>query len=110
MGNADLLAGLQDALGALRPSSLAGMSAVPRTAATLAADLTSLAASGRIDAERVLGGARTRSSTFETMLRQDGVDSDHEMETLLTLERAYAANAKVLKAVDDMLETMLRLT
>ena len=86
------------------------MSAAPRTAATVAAELTLLAASGRIDAERVLGVATAQSSTYETMLQQDGVDSDREMETLLALERAYASNAKVLKAVDDMLQTMLRLT
>nr|WP_281200983.1 flagellar basal body rod C-terminal domain-containing protein [Paracoccus chinensis] len=44
------------------------------------------------------------------MRQQDGVDSDREMETLLALERAYASNAKVLQAVDEMLQTMLRLT
>ena len=110
VGNADLLIGMQEALGALRPSSLAGMSPAPRSAATLAADLGSWAASGRIEAERVLGGATAQSSTFEAMRQQDGVDSDREMETLLTLERAYASNAKVLQAVDEMLQTMLRLT
>ena len=110
MGHADLLIGMQEALGALRPSSLAGMSPASRSAATLAADLGSWAASGRIEAERVLGGATAQSSTFEAMRQQDGVDSDREMETLLTLERAYASNAKVLQAVDEMLQTMLRLT
>ncbi|SDK47883.1 Flagellar basal body rod FlgEFG protein C-terminal [Paracoccus chinensis] len=110
VGNADLLLGMHEALGALRPSSLAGMSPVPRSAATLAADLSSWAASGRIEAERVLGGATAQSATFEAMRQQDGVDSDREMETLLALERAYASNAKVLQAVDEMLQTMLRLT
>lgn len=110
VGNAGLLLGMQETLGALRPSSLAGMASAPRTAATLVADLSSWAASGRIEAERVLGGATAQSSTFETMRQQDGVDSDREMETLLALERAYASNAKVLQAVDEMLQTMLRLT
>lgn len=110
VGNSDLLVGMQEALAALRPSSLAGMSPVPRTAAALSADLTSWAASGRIDAERVLGTAAAQSSTYETMLRQDGVDSDREMEALLALERAYASNAKILQAVDDMLQTLLRMT
>lgn len=44
------------------------------------------------------------------MMRADGVDTDREMENLLNLERAYAANAKVLKAVDDMLLNILGLT
>lgn len=38
------------------------------------------------------------------------MDSDREMETLLALERAYASNAKVLQAVDDMIQTILRLS
>ena len=66
--------------------------------AGLAQDVTELR---RIEAERVLGGATAQSSTFEAMRQQDGVDSDREMETLLTLERAYASNAKVLQAGVD---------
>ncbi|MDN3713035.1 flagellar basal body rod C-terminal domain-containing protein [Paracoccus cavernae] len=39
-----------------------------------------------------------------------GVDSDKEMETLLQLERSYAANAKVIQAVNDMLDSILRIS
>ena len=81
-----------------------------RSATTLAAEISSTAAVGRLDAEGVLAGAAAQSNSYETMLRQDGVDSDREMEALLALERAYAANAKVLQTVDDMLQTILRLT
>ncbi len=101
---------MKDALGASRASTLPGLSARPRTAAVLASELTSLAASGRIDAERVLGAAAAQSSTYTALLQQDGVDSDKEMETLLALERAYASNARVLQAVDEMIQTILRLT
>ncbi|MBB1490253.1 flagellar hook-associated protein FlgK [Paracoccus sp. MC1854] len=108
VGNADLLMRMQEALGGLRAAP--GIGAVPRSAASLAAELTSLAASGRLSAERDVTTATAQSSTYDTMLRQDGVDSDREMETLLALERAYASNAKVLQTVDDMIQTILRLT
>lgn len=87
-----------------------GISAVSRTATSMIADVTSAAASDRLGAEAVQTAARSQISTFETMMRQDGVDSDKEMETLLALERAYASNAKVLQAVDDMIQTILRMT
>ncbi|HHW35251.1 MAG TPA: flagellar hook-associated protein FlgK [Paracoccus solventivorans] len=109
-GASGLLVAMKDALGASRASTLPGLSARPRTAAVLASELTSLAASGRIDAERVLGAAAVQSSTYASLLQQDGVDSDKEMETLLALERAYASNARVLQAVDEMIQTILRLT
>ena len=73
-------------------------------------DVTSTAAIQRVDAESLLSAASAQSNTYETMLRQDGVDSDREMESLLALERAYAANAKVLQTVDDMIQTILRLS
>ena len=40
---------------------------------------------------------------------QNGVDSDHEMQKLLLLEQAYAANAKVVSSADEMLQQLLRL-
>ena len=83
---------------------------IERSAAVMVADVTSTAAIQRVDAESLLSGASAQSNTYETMLRQDGVDSDREMESLLALERAYAANAKVLQTVDDMIQTILRLT
>ncbi|MDO5369823.1 flagellar hook-associated protein FlgK [Paracoccus sp. (in: a-proteobacteria)] len=108
VGNGDLLMRMQEALDG--PRAVPGLGAVPRSAAGHAAELTSLAASGRLSAERDVTTAMAQSSAYDTMLRQDGVDSDREMETLLALERAYASNAKVLQAVDDMIQTILRLT
>lgn len=40
---------------------------------------------------------------------QDGVDTDAELQTLLQIEKAYAANAKVLQTVDEMLDVLMGL-
>ena len=110
VGQSALLDRMRGALTASRPTASPAVAAMSRSATTLAAEISSTAAVGRLDAEGVLAGAAAQSNSYETMLRQDGVDSDREMEALLALERAYAANAKVLQTVDDMLQTILRLT
>ena len=110
VGQSALLDRMRGVLAASRPTTSPAVAAMSRSATTLAAEISSTAAVGRLDAEGVLAGAAAQSNSYETILRQDGVDSDREMETLLTLERAYASNAKVLQAVDEMLQTMLRLT
>ena len=38
---------------------------------------------------------------------QGGVDTDREMQDLLQIEKAYAANAKVIQTVDEMLDLLL---
>lgn len=37
----------------------------------------------------------------------EGVDSDSELQDLLLVEQSYAANARVISAVDEMMETLL---
>jgi flagellar hook-associated protein 1 FlgK len=39
----------------------------------------------------------------------DGVDSDAEMQRLLQYEQAYAANARVIRAIDEMINYLLRM-
>ena len=39
----------------------------------------------------------------------DGVDSDAEMQKLLEYEQAYAANARVIQAIEEMMDQILRL-
>lgn len=109
-GDAALLDRMRVALTSPRQSASPALTPAARTVADLAAEVTSFAAMGRLDAEATLGGATARSDSFDQLMRQDGVDSDREMEQLLALQRAYASNAKVLAAVDDMIQTILRMT
>jgi len=39
----------------------------------------------------------------------DGVDSDHEMQMLLRIEQAYAANARVMQTVQSMIQTLMEI-
>jgi flagellar hook-associated protein 1 len=40
---------------------------------------------------------------------KSGVNIDEEMTNLLTLQNAYAANARVLSAVKEMIDSLLRI-
>jgi len=41
--------------------------------------------------------------------RANGVDSDAELQKLLLIERNYAANAKVMQAIDEMFSAIMRI-
>ena len=78
-----------------------------RSSSGLAAELLSFAASGRQSAELTQGYATARQQTLTEMSLADGVDTDYEMQTLLVVEKAYAANAKVVQTIDAMLQELL---
>ncbi|WP_175500602.1 flagellar hook-associated protein FlgK [Litoreibacter janthinus] len=50
-----------------------------------------------------------RVQAFRDVEQAGGVDTDQEMQKLLLIERNYAANAKVIQAVDEMLQSLLRI-
>ncbi len=83
---------------------------VPRSildhAIHLAASLGSEAAAAETD-------AATRAATLEAArtveLGRIGVDTDAELQLLLEIETAYAANARVLDTVDGMIRTLLEI-
>lgn len=68
----------------------------------------------RVTARRIAAEAdstirNSRLETISSKLMADGVDSDVEMQRLLQYEQAYAANAKVIQAIDEMMDNILRL-
>ncbi|WP_170865639.1 flagellar basal body rod C-terminal domain-containing protein [Wenxinia saemankumensis] len=68
----------------------------------------------------LIGGARAaaedrqaftaaRHAAFRSSELALGVDSDAELQNLMLLEQAYAANAKVIEAVDGLLQRLLEM-
>lgn len=106
-GDGRALAGLLDALAAPRPLGAPGFSGLARDVSGHAAELQSRHGRARDLAEAELGFAAGRSASLGDALAADGVDTDAEMQRLLVIERAYAANARVLKTADEMLQTLL---
>ena len=83
---------------------------VARSAAGLSADLLSIFSAERNAAENREAFAATQAAALRTEELERGVDTDAEMQKLLIVEQAYAANAKVIETVSEMLELLQRIT
>jgi len=106
-GNAGLLSRLQSALTAPRQPISGGFDAGVRSFATLTGDLLSSAAQARLSADAELSFAQAKSDALTELELQGGVDTDQEMQKLLVIERTYAANAKVVQSVGQLLDLLL---
>lgn len=74
-----------------------------------AAAQTATRATARLSAEDDMAFAETKHAALQLELAGRGVDTDAQMQNLLALERAYAANARVLAAVDAMTRNLLEI-
>ena len=108
-GNAALLGRLQAALAAVRQPVSGGFMAGARSAAALGGDVISAIATERVNADGEASYATAFSVALEKLETDSGVDTDHELQDLMQVEQAYAANARVVKVVDDMLKQLLGL-
>ena len=107
VGDSTLLTALRSTLTGLREPVSGGFMAGERSFATFSGDLLSSVATSRLTADGEAAYAKTRLETFVSMEAENGVDTDQEMQALLQIERAYAANAKVITAVQEMMQTLL---
>nr|WP_155095694.1 flagellar hook-associated protein FlgK [Paracoccus aestuariivivens] len=110
VGDSTLLLAMTKAQSENRNPASPALTSSPASMLGLASELASQASSFRIRTEAAQVQDLTHSESLKTALLSEGVDTDTEMQALLTLERAYAANAKVLQTASDMLAEILRLT
>lgn len=108
-GEATLLNDLRAALEVSRTPASGGFGTGARGAASLFSSFTSTLATTRSSAEQDLTFSSARLTELTALQLSEGVDTDQELQNLLVIERAYAANARVIQAADDMLETLTRL-
>jgi flagellar hook-associated protein 1 FlgK len=108
-GNGALLSALHGALSATRPLASTGFVAGNRSFAALGSDLMSDSSALRLAAEAERSFSSARLTALSDLEAQNGIDTDQEMQTLLVIEKNYAANAKVIQAVSDMIDTLIRL-
>ncbi|WP_319825106.1 flagellar hook-associated protein FlgK [Thalassovita sp.] len=108
-GNADLLQSMLDALAKVRQPSTSSLGSTERSAATFASDFGSSVWTRINRQDQSLSYAASRQSKLAEMELSLGVDSDAELQKLLLIEQAYAANAKIIQAVDDMLQQLMEI-
>jgi flagellar hook-associated protein 1 FlgK len=101
------LEALRGALSTLLEPASGGFSSGKRSAAGLVSDMLSRVSSARVGSEADQSFAAARYDTLRNDELAQGVDSDQQVQQLLLIEQSYAANAKVISAVDDMVKLLL---
>lgn len=109
VGDSTFLTALSDALDATIPADAAGGFEGNASFASRLSQIEARVATRRVNAEADLSIRNSRADTMASRLMEDGVDSDAEMQRLLQYEQAYAANARVIQAIDEMMNQILRL-
>ena len=109
VGDATLLQSLGTALSVARSPASGNFVGAARSASGLAADVLSGFAISRQSAEARESFATARHDALKEMQLAQGVDTDAEMQTLLMVEQAYAANARVVQVIDDLIQQLIGL-
>lgn len=108
-GNSTLLSALHQTLTSARPLASTGFAAGTRSFAALTGDLMSDSSARRLASETEQSFSAARLTALTDFEAQNGIDTDQEMQELLVIEKNYAANAKVIQTVNDMIDILIRL-
>lgn len=108
-GNSEILQAMLDGLSAITAPAATSLGTVERDLATLFSDFHSALGQREANAEQRTSFASARQSELKQMELSLGVDTDAELQHLLMVEQAYAANAKIIQAVDEMLQRLMEI-
>jgi flagellar hook-associated protein 1 FlgK len=109
VGASTLLRGMAAVLTDPRTPSSGAFSGAARGMGGLAADLLSGIATTRQDNDVRVAYTGARRDALTALQLQDGVDADGELQILLQVEQSYAANARVIQAMDDLIRQLIGL-
>jgi flagellar hook-associated protein 1 FlgK len=109
IGDSALLTALADKLTEARPPASGPMAGQAGSVADQATDLLSWVAVRQDRAEDDHAFHAARVEAFATVELTGGVDTDDEMQKLLLVEQAYAANARVVQTLDQLMRQLLEI-
>lgn len=105
-GDSTLLRAMGDALAVARAPASGPFAGQARSAGALAGELAALWTGETLQVETRTSQAAARADALRQHHLAGGVDTDDELQKLMLLEQAYAANAQVIRTIDEMM-TML---
>ncbi|HCP82167.1 MAG TPA: flagellar hook-associated protein FlgK [Octadecabacter sp.] len=105
-GNASLLQALS---GALADARTTATDPVQQSVAGRASSIEAEMGSKRVEFESEVSFASARWSSLKEAETADGVDTDYEMQMLLRVEQAYAANARVIQTVETLMQRLMEI-
>lgn len=107
IGDATLLIAMSDALNqataTLAGTGFSGKASLADRLGTVESQVST----ARVNAQSDAAIRNGQADTIWSRLAADGVDSDAEMQRLLQYEQAYAANARVIQAIQTMMDQIL---
>ena len=109
VGNGALLSRYSETLAQKRVPASAGFAGTAKSADGFVADVLSNVSSKRQSAEASQSYASARQASLKQQELQAGVDTDAELQHLLQVEQAYAANSRVIQTIDDMMKQLIDL-
>lgn len=109
VGDSRQLQALSDTLSAQRVPASGDFGTGAFSMINLAAVLTSQLGADRAQAEQTQTFASTQFDELTQLVLSEGVDTDQELQRLLLVEQTYAANARMIEAADEMMQTLLRI-
>lgn len=109
VGNAAVLNALTDAFSDIRMPASGSFGSAPYSAVGLTGSFASQLGTDRLREDQRLSFASSQLFQLSQLELENGVDTDAEIQTLMIVEQAYAANARVIQTVDEMLDVLMRL-
>ncbi|RVV97980.1 flagellar hook-associated protein FlgK [Mesobaculum littorinae] len=109
VGDARGLNRLLDALSAPRSPASGDFGGAQVSAGGLADRLMAISSADQAASETSRIYAQTRNDALRTEEMTHGVDSDQELQKLMLVEQAYAANARVVQTVDAMIQRLMEI-
>lgn len=109
LGDARQLKAFEAALTAKRAQADDRFGTGDLSAAGVTAALLSKVASDNSVSATSLSFAAANKAELVRIEKQNGVDTDAEVQNLILVEKSYAANARVIQVVDELMDTLLRL-
>ncbi|MEO0398803.1 MAG: flagellar hook-associated protein FlgK [Pseudomonadota bacterium] len=108
-GNSAVISSLLDGMRSDRAINATGF-AVAMSSVDAAAELSSLRAGASLAADTQAATSTARADgLIDAELEATGVDTDLELQNLLSIEQSYAASARVISVIDRMLAALLEI-
>ena len=90
-------------------AALTALNTGNRRFSALVSDLSTSLSTQVLNAEDRLGSARSSSAALIELKDSTAVDTDSELQNLIRIEKIYAANAKALQVVGNMLDDLIKI-
>ena len=90
-------------------AALTALNTGNRRFSALVSDLSTSLSTQVLNAEDRLGSARSSSAALIELKDSTAVDTDSELQKLIRIEKIYAANAKALQVVGNMLDDLIKI-